>query len=578
MVLLATVFLLLTCATAKPVRAQNGVGDDLFAFPPRTPGRLIRAAILANQLDRPLLARQYLTTFLENQPGKTTLRTLRKEIGITAFLKLSATERLQPESTSVLKLINEANPYPKLSPSAIEILVKSLGQSSDATTSASLQLLSAGADAAVPLLNADRETPSGEIADKLLSRYARRFQAGLLSALSSSEDRLQVRILNYLAKTADQDISAQILPLQYAEDPTVAAAAAETLAKLKASAWVGLSKTSAASVLSEESVAALKAASQHQAKAIRVATATREDDESAEEEANGARHLEAALSLATAAVALDASIQAQAAKYAAEAAANAWPAQWQNPSLELAVDGQVTPETAVLTAGITIALEADSTAGLLQMLNQLNVTSRIFQAAPLVKRKCLTNHDPRVRLLAAAAAWTNGDRSERVLSSIESVIDGSRRAEAVVIDPRVGDGSVAAGVLRGMGYSVDFERSGRNGFSKAAEQLHCELIMVHSNCLQWPLSITLANLRSDYRTSNVPIVIYGPATHQINVASRVDSDAKTWFEREPLTDRLTPESLQLKRVTAPLLSKAERTSMMQFSLQLTDDRQTAGSK
>ena len=141
-----------------------------------------------------------------------------------------------------------------------------------------------------------------------------------------------------------------------------------------------------------------------------------------------------------------------------------------------------------------------------------------------------------------------------------------------MIDPRVGDGSVAAGILRGIGYSVDFERAGRNGFSTATEQLHCELIMVHSNCLQWPLSTTIANLRTDYRTANVPIVIYGPAQHQSNVASKVNRDPQIWFEAEPLTDRLTPESLRLQKVLAPLLSKQQRIEMIKFALRLTDAR------
>lgn len=561
--------------------AQDEVQDELFAFPPRTPERLVRAAILANQLDRPLLARKYLTSFLDNQPGRGTLQTLRKNIGISVFLKLSSTERLQPESTQVLKLINEANPYPELTPSVIQTLVDSLGQSPDTTTTASLQLLAARTDAVGPLLNADLNTESGLIADKLLSRYTRRFQAGLVSTLPVSEGREQVRILNYLAGTADPNISIQILQLQYSDDPEVVASCADTLSKLGASEWVGLSKPAAAKVFAEESVASLKSASQLQARSTLVAepdqgdtkqNGSKELDDSELEQLGGVQHLESALAFATQAVALSPSIQTRAAKYAAEAAANAGPAQWQDPLIAPAADAQMPTDIAVMTAGIMVGLEADSTAGLLQMLKNLNVTSQIFEAAPLVRRKCLAYRDPRVRLLAAAASWTNGERSDRVTSCIQSAVEGSRRAEAVVIDPRVGDGSTAAGVLRQMGYSVDFERAGRDGFSVAADQLHCELIMVHSNCLQWPLSITLANLRSDYRTSGVPIVIYGPAKHESKVASQVDADARIWFEAEPLSDRLTPESLQLKQVLAPLLTEVERTKMMQFALQLIESK------
>ena len=556
--------------------AQSAVSDDLFAFPPRTPERLIRAAILADQLDRPVLAQQYLTTFLDNQPGTVTLQTLRKEIGITAFLKLSATERLQPESTRVLSLVNSANPYPKFSPSVIEDLVQSLGESPNTTTEASLQLISAGADAVGPLLNADITSASGNIADKLLSRYPRRFQDGLLSSLPASESGLQARILNYLAKTADQDISPQILPLQYSDDLNVATAASHALRQLKASAWIGISKAEASNVLSEQSLASLQDASQHPLKPLKSDTGDEEnafeDDDFISTKFNETRHLEAALSLASQAVALDPTTKSEGAKYAAEAAASAWPATWQTPSLAPVPDTLAEHDLEVMTASMQFSLEAKCTAGLLKMLADLTIASQIFDAAPQVKQKCLTYRDPRVRLLAAAAAWTHGTRSERVSASIKSVRNGSRRAEAVVIDPRVGDGSVAAGVLREMGYTVDFQRTGRHGFSTAAEQLRCELIMVHSNCLQWPLSVTLANLRTDYRTSDVPIVIYGPANHEKNVASKVNADTGVWFVREPLTDRLTPDALMLKGVSAPLLSETERTSMIQFALQLSEDQ------
>lgn len=573
---LATAFVLQLSPLANQAIAQDFEPDELFAFPPQTPVRLIRAAILANQLDRPLLARKYLTSFLDIQPGQTTLRALRKEIGISVFLKLSSTEQLKPESTSVLKLINEANPYPQLSPSNIQDLIESLGQSPDDTTTASLQLISAAGDAAVPLLAADPQSPSGVVADQLLSRYARRFQTGLLAALPNSESGQQVRILNYLGKTANQELSIQILPLQYSAHPAVASATANALQQLKATSWVGLSKPEAANVLVEQSAAALKAASKHQATVIltNVSETANADPnaDSVSKEASSTQDLEVALTLATQAVALAPSQKSQAAKYAAEAAANAWPAQWQDPSLDSATEELSTSTKEIMTAAIMAGLQANSTAGLLRMLNDLNHTAQIFESAPIVKRKCLTNADPRVRLLAAAAAFQKGDRSDRVMAAITPVVDGARQPEAVVIDPRVGDGSVAAGILRGIGYSVDFERAGRNGFSTATEQLHCELIMVHSNCLQWPLSTTIANLRTDYRTANVPIVIYGPAQHQSNVASKVNRDPQIWFEAEPLTDRLTPESLRLQKVLAPLLSKQQRIEMIKFALRLTDAR------
>lgn len=568
-VVLCTTILLTGHLGGPRAACQEEAADELFAFPPRTPERLIRAAVLANKLDRPVLARGYLATFLESLPGRDSLNAIRKQIGISVFLKLSSTERLHPESQKVLAAINEAFPYPQLSPSSIAGLVDSLGQSPEVTTDASLALMAAGPDAVVPLLNAAPDTEAGRIADQLLLRYPNRFTDGLLAALQVADNPQKTVILKYLAGTGNQGIIFHILPLQFSGDRAVAEAASKTLGSLKADKYVGISKSEAAKILVEQSVASLTTASHPRPEAIEVEEAGSTVAESQPSDDLG--DLQTALDLATNAIALNDSVAAQGTKFAVEAAMNSWPAQWPDISPDLPTASPASADDQPAAAAIAVALQSRCTASLLVILKDAQKTANILAAEPALRRQCLVYHDPRVRLLAAAALWNQKERPDRTEDIIQSVASGTRKPQAVVIDPRVGEGSVAAGVLRQLGYNVDFERTGREGFSTAANQMQCELVLVHSNCLQWPLSVTLANLRSDYRTAGVPIVIYGPESHRMNVARKVDADANLWFETEPLNDNTTGPSMQLQKVSAPRLTEAEREAMIRFALNLAND-------
>lgn len=555
-----------------PVFSQDEKGDELFAFPPRSPERLIRAAVLANQLDRPVLAKKYLATFLETLPGRDALNALRKNVGISVFLKLSSTMRLHPESQQVLAAINAAYPYPQLSPSAIAGLVESLGQSPEMTTSASLQILSAGSDAVVPLLNATPDSESSDIAHQLLSRYAERFEGGLVDTLATSVPRQQTRILGYLGDTGNRAHCFEILPLQFSQEDSVAGAARKALKDISAAEYIRITQPEAAQLLTKQSLLLLKEAGQKQTDVL-LLEETSSDAATANRagQSEPSAQLQTALHLATQAISLNDSTETQGVKHAIEAALNAWPAQWTASTPTQAGSSTSSQDIRMIAEAVKTGLQSNCTACLLELLKNTQRTSEIFDAAPVLKNQCLMNQDPRVRLLAAAALWSEDNRSARVRGIIQSAINGSKQPQAVVIDPRVQDGSDAVRVLRELGYDVEFERTGRQGFSTAAEQLHCELVFVHSNCLQWPLSVTLSNLRSDYRTADVPIVIYGPAEHRKNVAYRVSGDENLWFESEPLGDQTTSRSMELQNVPPPRLTEAERIAMIRFALQLAND-------
>ena len=99
---------------------------------------------------------------------------------------------------------------------------------------------------------------------------------------------------------------------------------------------------------------------------------------------------------------------------------------------------------------------------------------------------------------------------------------------------------------------------GVDGFELAVSQLQTELVLVHSNCQQWPLTQLVANLRADGRTAGVPIVVYGPAWSRDAVRSIAKNYDGVWFIDEPVTELTLFQRMGWLRIPGPLLSPGER--------------------
>ena len=106
---------------------------------------------------------------------------------------------------------------------------------------------------------------------------------------------------------------------------------------------------------------------------------------------------------------------------------------------------------------------------------------------------------------------------------VRSFAEGSTGQEAVVIDPRQDAATLATFLLDDQGYQTTRALTGQGGFEQAIRQLNCELILIHSNCLRWSLSQTIANFRADSRTAQTPIAVYGPARDEAAVRSTAGS-------------------------------------------------------
>jgi len=103
--------------------------------------------------------------------------------------------------------------------------------------------------------------------------------------------------------------------------------------------------------------------------------------------------------------------------------------------------------------------------------------------------------------------------SSRVVPTLARFLTSQGLPRAVVIDRNPSRGSQLAGSLRALGYETDMETSGDQGFQAAAETADVELVMI-SHALDhgssWGLTDVLTNLKSDARTANLPVYVYGP--------------------------------------------------------------------
>ncbi|WP_206108062.1 hypothetical protein [Paludisphaera soli] len=103
--------------------------------------------------------------------------------------------------------------------------------------------------------------------------------------------------------------------------------------------------------------------------------------------------------------------------------------------------------------------------------------------------------------------------SSRVVPTLARFLLNQSRPRAVVIDGNPARGAQVAGALRGLGYEAAVEANGERGFQAATESADVELLLTAHDQTSgsWNLLDVLSMLRSDARTSGLPLFVYGPA-------------------------------------------------------------------
>lgn len=510
------------CGAGSGLAAQEAAFEDgsrLFQYDPESSADLIRAALVAVRLERGFIARSYLQRVLDRDLSSDELLEVRENVGIETFLQLNARRDAQPQAGQLLKQVNAASAALHLTADQVPQAIERLSGGTAAARKASAELLRAG-DAAVPaILQSDARTRSGKQARRLMAAHPRLFRHGLVAALPTASTEDRVLAMKIMAVSGDAHLAAYLLEWQFAgEEEQVRQAAAEAVRRL----WPGKDRPQTAA----QAVSWL-------VQQVRQLLKQHGDPFFSGSDQAGKK-----------AVALSRGAVRIAPNDAAARAVNV---------AALAATGGLSdgPDEAVGQAALEIALEARNGAAVLRLLKD--------QAACLTRAVAMP--DPAVRLRAAIGLLqkdhpVRGQGLARTI--VADMASGSVEPEAVVIDARGAVSTVMAGLVQDQGYDVVRCRTGQQGFDAAVGLLQCELVFVHSNCVRWGLSSTVANLRADARTARTPIVVYGPEHDRLTMERLQQTWPGIYVITEPLSEINFASELTRAQVPGPRLSRSVR--------------------
>ncbi len=510
------------CGAGSGLAAQEAAFEDgsrLFQYDPESSADLIRAALVAVRLERGFIARSYLQRVLDRDLSSDELLEVRENVGIETFLQLNARRDAQPQAGQLLKQVNAASAALHLTADQVPQAIERLSGGTAAARKASAELLRAG-DAAVPaILQSDARTRSGKQARRLMAAHPRLFRHGLVAALPTASTEDRVLAMKIMAVSGDAHLAAYLLEWQFAgEEEQVRQAAAEAVRRL----WPGKDRPQTAA----QAVSWL-------VQQVRQLLKQHGDPFYSGSDQTGKK-----------AVALSRGAVRIAPNDAAARAVNV---------AALAATGGLSdgPDEAVGQAALEIALEARNGAAVLRLLKD--------QAACLTRAVAMP--DPAVRLRAAIGLLqkdhpVRGQGLARTI--VADMASGSVEPEAVVIDARGAVSTVMAGLVQDQGYDVVRCRTGQQGFDAAVGLLQCELVFVHSNCVRWGLSSTVANLRADARTARTPIVVYGPEHDRLTMERLQQTWPGIYVITEPLSEINFASELTRAQVPGPRLSRSVR--------------------
>lgn len=549
----------------KPDRPHGS--DQLYLFPPETPEQQAAAAITATKLQRPEVAREFLRTLLEQQLPPERLAALRNNIGIGQLLWLNGHSTLQPEARQLLISVNEAARESALSDEDLKSLVDSLGQGGNAARDSIVKLLSAGPRAVPALLAAKPDGTSGILAQRVLHRYAREFRTGLLTSLPTADQETQQRIIELLGSSADSDIAFDLLKYRFSSDVSeaVSSAADKAIGRLATFGPLPVSHAQALQLLTGEIRRQLQFGGR------------RFDTDRPSPPSLLAVEPESAYPV---------DYHNQRAIQLAENAADLAPDDSEVRALQLVSmlassrDGneqtdneKVTPPLADILAALDEALSTGNSAagvGALRLLSgtthdAISSTTESFgESASAVLNRALISPDVRIRGMAASLLISSPslDSTAMLVSETRAaVLAGAAVPEALVIDADLDRQTELKSALTDSGYATTAARTGVDGFQSLSKQLNCELILIHSNCIRWDLSLTVANLRADVRTRLTPIVIYGPEYAERSAKNLSGRYPGIWFLPEPLGARTLDIALGLERIPGPLVPATDRLAL-----------------
>ncbi|MBI3865879.1 MAG: HEAT repeat domain-containing protein [Planctomycetia bacterium] len=520
-----------------------------LAADPKSPEELFEATLLMVDVARLDLADLYLSKLLSETLDDDVLLALRAKFGAAAFLRLAAVPKLNPGAEKLLDLSNAAAIKFANDPERIAQLIADLDGNPEKHAVAAAELISLG-QAVVPgllavLADAAHPEKHESVMDAILMIRERAIPP-LIGALTAPDPSFRGHVITLLGELhAAAAVPYLWLPSLAADQPRDLQVASRTaLARI-----LDVPLESVERLATEGTVSRLLASvrehfhNQHPWKAD-TGQDTGQDtghdtagkitlwawnDQLATVAARSVSREEASdivgLRLAREALALAPQLRRAQVSYLCFALANdARRAGFDRPLPE----GPGTAHDAALSAGSEVAVDVITEAvaanrapvavAALKVFSQVGTLAQLQLGAPQksVVVSALDFPDPRVQFAAASAILqidptTPFRGAVRVVDVLKRSLVTDGRAHAVVGEVSPDRGAMIGGILRELGYEPLVFNSGRDAFAAAASRTDVELVVLHPNIIRWPLSETLANLRSDSRTASIPVVVHGPS-------------------------------------------------------------------
>jgi DNA-binding response OmpR family regulator len=574
---------------AAPVLEENPLLKE-----PRTPQTLMDAVVLMTDLARPGLARMYLGKLLESNPDDETLLQIRDKHGPALLLKLSNDKNLQPDSITLLERINAAFRKGATDPTRVDRLIGELGKTAAEREVAILQLRNAGTYAAARLIRAlhvSRDDRQKKVLLYTLTRLNREVVPVLLGAVEGPGAELRATVIEALGWLGDpQAIQALWHPaFEETQPPAVQLAARQSLARLLFGDVKRL-----ADVTPFGAVRALAKSTRHHLRGE--VEWTLNDDGQVElwnwNEASGTVEMEA-VTPRTASVRAAVRQSRQAFELAPERSdlqTLYWTALMASelhvaghgttfstePGSTFHIGLQMGPEAmqAALVEALSLA-EPSVAVATLQVLSQTG-SERMLKPtdgrpAPVVA--ALNDPDPRVQLAAASTilTWdpqTSFRGASRVVEVLARALSDSGTAHGIAIDANAQRGTSMSTALRQLGYEPEIAQTGQDGFKIASQRGDVGLILIEANVARWELSQTIANLRADARTANIPIVVYGDETLRNRIERLAERYPRIGFVMMTNDPALMSQQVQrsLRNANAISITQQERAAMRRTAL------------
>lgn len=516
----------------KPATISNLSPDELLLSKPETPAQLLQAVIQLTGLGHAASAKPYLDQLLKANPDQETLLKLRDEHGPAAFLSLANNKALQPESVTLLNQMEAAFRAFATDPARINGLINDLSGTPTDRNIAIIQLKSAGSIVAPPILKQLSQSEDPTRNDELafaLSQLGKPVVEPLIAALRAPENRIRKIAAEVLGDIADPSAALYLWNPAFSEsqEQSVQIAARQALSKILGKDprnVYELNRHEAQQILKNAALQFYKnhvdAAEQQKIWVWDSTQQTVVQKELASQEVG----LIEGLRLAKEALEMSPDKQDVQTLYLAMVLAlEAYQVGWNHPLPE----GPGTAFNLALLSGpkavsqvLSLAMKQGHTPSALAALKALGqIGSRNLLYEKLDQHSsviaALNYPDRRVQFAAATTIMqldpaNTFPGATRVIAILTRALGGAGKQSAIVVDSSIPRGQTMAGLFNELGYETEYTQTGMAGFKDATQRMDVEFIALEHNIMRWGLSQTIANLRADSRTANIPIIIYGP--------------------------------------------------------------------